>query len=103
MGRIRNDRISIGTSRKYRGHGTPDGANSLKNLMPFLAKPTATTVRMTIRPSVRVTASCEVAVNTRNMPWMFMNSTKANSVKMNGRNFLPSWPMIDSASPSTSP
>jgi hypothetical protein len=61
-------------------------------------------------PRVRVTASCEVAVKPRklpvqpnSMPCRFMNSTKANRVKTNGRYFLPSWPMIELVRPSTRP
>ncbi|MNL88844.1 hypothetical protein D3C87_2188140 [compost metagenome] len=54
------------------------------------------TTRAKVRtPKVAVTASCEVAVNVRNMPSRFIIRTSMNRVKTNGKYLRPSWPMID--------
>src|SRR5512145_2331183 len=53
-GREKNEMISISTTNQRMYQGTPEGTNSLKNLKPFLAKPTTMTVKNTISAMVAV-------------------------------------------------
>ena len=61
-GRDRNEMISISTTSGRIRIGTPCGTNSFRKRMPFLAKPTTSTVRNTSAASAAVTTMWLVTV-----------------------------------------
>ena len=82
--------------------GTPEGTNSFRKRMPFLAKPTTSTVRNTSAASAAVTTMWLVTVKKPGiMPSMLQTKMNMKSVKTRGKYFIPACPVLSRSMPAT--
>src|SRR5436190_423740 len=90
IGRDRNEMISMRMTSGRMRMGTPEGTNSFRKRMPFLAKPTASTVRNTSAASAAVTTMWLVTVKKPGiMPSMLQTKMNVKSVNTRGKYFIP--------------
>ncbi len=101
-GRVRYDRISIGTSRTSSTLGTPCGTNNVRKCAPCRMTPSTVTRMNTVSASAKVTMMWLVKVKEYGiMPSRLPSRMNMNSVNTNGTNLRASCPALSRTMPAT--